>query len=426
MHSLSIEHLINCHPILPCILARFFNLIIRAGYVPSKFGLSYTVPLLKGSLNSRSKNLTCDDFRGISISPVLSKIFEHCILNRFRSFFHTSDQQFGFKKTVGCSHAIFIVRSVVDHYVSNGSTVNLCALDVSKAFDKVNHCGVFAKLMKRGLPVNLLSVLEDWFSKCFTCVKWNTVHSDLFKLNCGVRQGGVLSPYLFSVYIDDIIETVSKQQIGCVYRSFVVSIILYADDILLLAPSIDSLQKLVNLCHLELSTLDLAINVKKSVCIRIGPRFNAPCCSITSIDGAILQWVDTVRYLGVYIVRSRTFKCCLNNAKQSFYRAFNSIYGKVGRSASEEVTLSLIKAKCIPCLIYGLDACPITSTEANSLNFAVKRTLFKIFRTTSNDIVTNCQLYFNFPDVNVILKDRQSKFLTKFSASDNHLYSTFV
>jgi hypothetical protein len=425
LDGLSIEHLINCHPILPCILARFFNLIIRAGYVPAQFGLSYTVPLLKGSLNSRSKNLTCDDFRGISISPVLSKIFEHCILNRFRSFFHTSDQQFGFKKTVGCSHAIYIVRSVVDHYVSNGSTVNLCALDVSKAFDKMNHCGVFVKLMKRGLPVNLLSVLEDWFGKCFTCVKWNTVHSDMFKLNCGVRQGGVLSPYLFSVYIDDIIETVAKQQIGCVYRSFVVSIILYADDILLLAPSIDSLQKLVNLCQLELSTLDLAINVKKSVCIRIGPRFNAPCCSITTVDGAILQWVDTVRYLGVYIVRSRTFKCCLNNAKQSFYRAFNSIYGKVGRTASEEVTLSLIKAKCIPCLIYGLDACPITPTEINSLNFAVKRTLFKIFRTTSNDIVTNCQLYFNFPDVNVILKDRQSKFLTKFSASDNYLYSLF-
>ena len=120
-----------------------------------------------------------------------------------------------------------------------------------------------------------------------------------------------------------------------------------------------------------------------------------------------------------------TFKCCLNNAKQSFYRAFNSIYGKVGSSASEEVTLSLVKAKCIPCLIYGLDACPITSTEANSLNFAVKRILFKIFHTTSNDIVTNCQLYFNFPDVNVILKDRQSKFLTKFSASDNYLYSLF-
>jgi Reverse transcriptase (RNA-dependent DNA polymerase) len=140
----------------------------------------------------------------------------------FDHFFLTSDQQFGFKKPVGCSHAIYIVRFVVNQYVYNGSAVNLCALDVSKAFDKMNHCGVFIKLMNRGLPDYILSVLEDCFSKCFTCVKRSTVHSDMLKLNCGVRQGSVLSPYLFFVYIDDIIETVAKQQIGCVYRSFVV------------------------------------------------------------------------------------------------------------------------------------------------------------------------------------------------------------
>ena len=128
---------------LPRILAILFNLIVRSGFVPTQFGLSYTVPLLKGSLNSRSKNLTCDDFRGISNSPVLSKVFKHCVLKRFQSYFHTPDNQFGFKKAVGCSHAIYIVRSVVSHYVANGSTVNLCALDASKAFDKMNHHGLF-------------------------------------------------------------------------------------------------------------------------------------------------------------------------------------------------------------------------------------------------------------------------------------------
>jgi Reverse transcriptase (RNA-dependent DNA polymerase) len=70
----------------------------------------------------------------------------------------------------------------------------LCALDVSRAFDKMNHYGVCVKLMKRGLRVNLLSVLEDWFSKCFTCVEWNTVHSHTLKPKYGIRQGGVLSP----------------------------------------------------------------------------------------------------------------------------------------------------------------------------------------------------------------------------------------
>ena len=153
LEGLSSELVINCHPILPCILARLFNSIVRSGSVPTQFGFRYTVPLLKGSLNSRSKNLTCDDFRGVSISPILSKVFEHCVLKRFQSYFHSSDNQYGFKIVVGCSHAIYIVRSVVSHYIANESTVSLCALDVSRAFDKINHHGLIIKLTNRSLPV---------------------------------------------------------------------------------------------------------------------------------------------------------------------------------------------------------------------------------------------------------------------------------
>ena len=104
----------------------------------------------------------------------------------------------------------------------------------------------------------------------------------------------------------------------------------------------------------------------------IGPRCNVPRCVISIITGASLQCVDTVRYLGVYVIRSRTFKCCIDYAKQSLNRAFNSLYGNIARTASEEVTFSLIKAKCIPCLLYGLEVCPLGIVEMNSIHFAVK------------------------------------------------------
>ena len=109
-------------------------------------------------------SLTVDDFRGISISPVLSKIFEHCILDRYCKYFVTSDNQFGFKRESSCAHAIYTLRSVVDYYVNYGSTVNVCSLDLSKAFDKMNHHGLFIKLMGRHLPNKILSILERWFA----------------------------------------------------------------------------------------------------------------------------------------------------------------------------------------------------------------------------------------------------------------------
>ena len=424
LDGLTTEHLMFCHPILPAVLAKLFNWMMQAGYVPDQFGLSYTVPLPKG--NRHNKSLSYDDFRGISISPVISKVFEHCVLQRFSEFFKTSDNQFGFKKSVGCSHAIYTVRRVVDSFVHSGNTVNLCALDVSKAFDKMNHAGLFVKLMRRAVPYNLLAVLENWFAKCFTCVKWNFAYSQLYKLFCGVRQGGVLSPYLFAVYIDDIVIGIQKLGIGCHLGSICMSVFLYADDILLLAPSVDALQKLLTFCENELKTLDLSINAKKSVCTRVGPRFDAQCCSLITLDGNCLAWVDHLRYLGIYIVRTRVFRCNFDHAKRSFYRSFNAVYGKIGRSASEEVVLSLVKAKCLPCLLYGVDVCPLNKTEQNSLDFPVKRILMKIFRTTSVDVLHECMTFFGFLPVDVSIMKRKSKFLSNYLCIDNILCQCFA
>ena len=73
--------------------------------------------------------------------------------------------------------------------------------------------------------------------------------------------------------------------------------------------------------------------------------------------------MESARYLGVYLVSSTTFKCSFSDNKAGFFKAFNSIYGKIGRSASEEVTFELIKSKCLPVLMYGIDVCPTNSAD---------------------------------------------------------------
>jgi len=82
----------------------------------------------------------------------------------------------------------------------------------------------------------------------------------------------------------------------------------------------------------------------------IGPRHDIKCASI-KINNQDLPWVNEIRYLGIYIVRSDKLKCSLDHAKRSFYRSVNSIFGKLKRTASEEVIVHLVHSKCLPALL---------------------------------------------------------------------------
>ena len=411
--GLSVEHLSYSHPAVPVVISKLFKLIFACGYVPSGFKQSYIVPIPK-IRDCRTKAMTYDDFRGIAISPVISKIFEHCLLDYFQTFLSSGDNQFDFKKGVGCSHAIQTVRNIVNQYIKAGYTANLCAIDLSKAFDKINHHALYIKLMKRQVPNKLLDILENWLCGSYACVKWGNLWSNIFTIKFGVRQGSVLSPVLFAIYIDDVSKC-SK-----FYRYSYV--ILYADDILLLAPTVTLLDRLFTTCEVELTYLDMAINSKKSCCLRVGSRCDRPCNNLCTSGGHLIPWVDEMRYLGLFIVRSHTFKCSLDYAKRSFYRAVNGIFGRIGRTASEEVILELIKSKCLPILLYGLEACPLNKTNLRSLDFSVNRFFMKLFNTSNIQTVSECQLIFGFKLPSAIIADRSKIFLTKYDSCNNLLF----
>ena len=141
----------------------------------------------------------------------------------------------------------------------------MCAIDLSKAFDIVNDHALLMKLMKR-------KCLEFYSSMVRDCVLSYT-----FAVKFGVRHGSVLSLFLFAIYLDNI--PVNR---CLILSSFVV---MYADGILLIAPSVSELQRRFHACKLELSCLDICINIKKSCCIRIGPRCDVKYASILTIKG---------------------------------------------------------------------------------------------------------------------------------------------
>ena len=121
------------------------------------------------------------------------------------------------------------------------------------------------------------------------------------------------------------------------------------------------------------------------------------------------MWVNELRYLGIFFVSACCFKISLDHAKRSFFRAANAIFGKVGRIASEEVLIQLLKMKCLPILLYSLEVC-LSKRNLQSLDFTVNRFFMKLFNTNNMHIVNVCQLNFAFELPSVILPKRLIKF----------------
>jgi hypothetical protein len=234
----------------------------------------------------------------------------------------------------------------------------------------------------------------------------------------------VLSPYLFALFIDSVSYKV--QECGSRLSWTPVSILLYADDILLLSPSVSSLQHLVYVCQTELEALDMPINVRKSMCMRIGPRFNNSCAPLTTLGGHKLTWISEIRYLGIYLVSARSFSCLFSHAKKSFYRSFNAIFGKVGRVASEDVVVELFKTKCLPVLYYASEACHINKSNINAFEYVIGSCFRKILQTKSDEVVKESMCMFGVQAPELAIAIRKLKFLAKFVQSDNDICQLFI
>ena len=221
--ELTAKHLLHAHPLIITHICLLFRTMITHSFVPNDFGIGIIVPLIKdksGDFNSM------DNYRGITLTPVVSKLFEGVLLACCEDQLATDDLQYGFRKNVGCADAIFILRYVVENFTSRGSMVYAAALDISKAFDTVNHNKLMAKLSQAGIPHWITNLLCNWYSKLHVAVRWNGCLSKYFIVNSGVRQGSILSPALFNMYINQMIVDlrlcgsgyrVNNNFIGCIF-----------------------------------------------------------------------------------------------------------------------------------------------------------------------------------------------------------------
>jgi hypothetical protein len=412
--GIEVEHLLNAHPIAIYILSVLFTAIIQHGYVPASFCKGIIIPIVK----DRQGNLSdINNYRGITLGSNISKLFEMCLFESFKSFFVTSDLQMGFKKKLGCSNAIYTIRSLCDYYTQRGSTINMCTLDMSKAFDKVNHFGLYIKLMNKRTPIEFINIMISWYCRCSACVRWDNVFSRTFAIVAGVRQGGVLSPVLFAIYVNDIIVNLEKERLGCYIGDIFLGCIMYADDLVLLSASVVMLQKMIDLCVHEVNGLEMTFNVSKSAVVRIGPAYNNKCVSLKLCNDR-LQYVNSVKYLGAVICSAKSFKLSYVEPKESFYKSFNALLYRCKRTVDDIVMVHLVITFCKPLLLYASE-CHSNCTSYDSRIIRTWNYVFwKIFGINAS-CINDISEYMGINPISTAIYKRRIEFRMGLSKSEN-------
>jgi len=131
----------------------------------------------------------------------------------------------------------FVVNEVINYFNYRNSDVYAVLIDASKAFDKVNFYKLFNILVKRGVCPLVIRFLLGSYLNQQLCVKWKNSFSESFKVSNGVKQGGILSPILFTIYMDELLSRLSKSGYGCTICDVLVGALCYADDVVLPCPS---------------------------------------------------------------------------------------------------------------------------------------------------------------------------------------------
>ena len=410
------EHILNGSPKLMVHLHILFNGFIQHGFVPNQFFHGTITPIVKdstGDINAAS------NYRGVTLCAVLSHLFENALRLKFGHYLGSDDLQFGFKPKHSTSHAVHTLKTCINHFTERDSNVYVAFLDFSKAFDTISHSGLFIKLMDRNVPLCFLLVIIYWYMNMYYDCKWGSSCSDHFAVKCGTKQGGILSPDFFSVYIDDLINILRKTGIGCHVIHIFIACILFADDMTLLAPTRSSMQQLLNLCSEYCATFCLKFNVSKTKIMIFGKL-----CSSTeslpqiSLNEEPIDYVMSCRYLGFYIVSSKRFKCSFNQDLCGFYGSVNSILTS-SYCPNENVQLQLLYSNCVPKLTYGAAVKDPTASEKQQYNVAINNAVRRIFGFRRWESIRQLREFYGFDSIEIMFLKAKNRFLSSLAIHSN-------
>ena len=291
----------------------------------------------------------------------INKIIDWIVILKYPEEFRTSDLQFAYKKNSSTSMCTLAMKEVAKYYTSRNGRVYCCLLDASKAFDRVRFDKLFSILQKRNVPSSVIRLMLNMYTRQQVRACGNGSQSDTFEVLNGVRQGGVISPILFTVYMDELLDRLECSGFGCYVGHVYMGSLCSADDLSLLAPTLYSLQRLVYICEEFGVEFDILFNARKTASILFNGRYRYVEPPNISLNGTAIPWQKSVKHLGNIVSCDLSEKEEIHTKQCDFIGRTNSIIAKF-KGVNRRTLSKVFVSQC--CHYYG---CQAWSLDDNAL-----------------------------------------------------------
>lgn len=341
-------------------LVHIVNLIFDTGVFPDIFKKTVIIPLHKGGDKTDINN-----YRPIALTNPICKVIEKCIKGRLCNFLYSnkllSDSQYGFREGMGTDVALHETTDFILNCFNNNDKPLAIFLDLSKAFDTVDHHILLSKLEYVGVRGNVLKLFQSYLCNRFQKVRLNTTYSSFNKVDYGVPQGTVLGPILFSIYIDSLTTVIPNVKTVC-----------FADDTVLLCKGrswdevFERAERAVTYVKtwMDLNYLTLNLNKTNFMCFAMNKKglsnknvikIHSDRCDFSegcACSGTVRS-VESTKYLGVYFDQFLKWTTHTEYVKNKLKKLIYKFY-ELRNILSRDVIIRIYKSLTESCLNYGI------------------------------------------------------------------------